>query len=341
MTSDSAGMDDLSSFVGQLMFGDGEASQRLTLTVLPDDLPEPNEVFTIRLMNPGGGVTLANDRTFAMVTIEENDSPLSWNVSLVEVVEDIGSVQLLITRGLLGDGTSVGDLSQTTTVSVSTVSGIASAGVDFEPLSTTVTFGPGVTMQTVTIVIIDDTMIEGDETFTVVLSSPSADAVLVPPSTITVIIDTNDNAGGVVSFASPGPVIIREDAGEVGRFIVQRLIGTFGNLSIEWRVTDNVNRQLAVDDFQPPSGTLFIPNGANEATLEIMAFNDNLAEVAEGFSVELVRVVSGDGVISETGVRMASLIIAESDDIYGLVEWGQTLSVADTVSPAVHMYMLN
>ncbi len=332
MTSDPSGADDLASFMGQLVFEDQEASQVITLTLLPDNLPEPDEVFTVQLSNPRGGATLASDGTVSMVTIRENDSPLRWSVSLVEVVESVRSVELTVTRGLLEGGSVVGDLTQTTSVLVSTASGTASAGTDFEPISTTVNFAPGVTMETVTVTILDDTIPEGDEMFTLILSSPSTDAVLVPPSTITVVIVVNDNAGGIVSFASPGPVIIREDSGEVGRFIVQRSIGTFGNLTIEWRITDNVNEQLAVNDFQPPSGTLFIPDGSNEATLEITAFDDVLPEVAEGFVVELVSVTSGNGVLTETGVRMASLIITESDNVYGLVEWGNSLSVAATVS---------
>ena len=332
MTSDPSGADDLASFMGQLVFEDGVSSQLLTLTVLPDDTPERDEVFTIQLTNPRGGALLAGTGTSSMVTIRENDAPLRWSVSLVEVEEDVGSVQLTVTRGLLGDGSSIGDLSQTTTVTITTFSGTASSGSDFAPVSTTVTFAPGSTRETVTISIIDDQDVEGDEMFSVMLSSPSSDSVLIPPSSITVIIAVNDGAGGVISFASPGLVIIQEDSGEVGRFIVQRLIGTFGNLTVEWRITDITDDQPADEDFRPSSGTLVIPDGANEATLEIVAFDDDLAEIAEGFNVELVRVVTGDGSLSETGVRVASLIVAESDDVYGLVEWGNPLSVADTVS---------
>ncbi len=329
MTSDSSGANDLAMFSGGLVFEDGVDSKVLSLTVLPDNTPEPDELFTVQLSNPRGGVTLASQGTIATVTIQENDAPIKWNVGLVEVVESVGSVTLTLMRGPLGD------LTRTTTISVTTASGTASAGADFEPLSTTVTFAPGVTMQTVTVTIIDDDSPEGDEMFTVELSSPSSDAVLVPPSIITVVIDVNDNAGGVVSFASPGPVVIREDIGEVGEFIVQRSIGTVGDLSIEWRITDIVNEELASADFQPPSGTLLLPNAMSQVTLEITAFDDALAEVAEGFVVELVRVVSGDGVLSEEGVRMASLVIAESDDVYGLVEWGSDLSIIPTVSEGV------
>lgn len=334
MTSDLLGVDDLSPFQGQLIFGDQISSQSITLTINPDNIPEPNETFSIQLTTPRGGASLADEGTIALVTIRENDSPVYWSQSLVEVEEGVGTVELEVSRGLLQDGSTAGDLSQTTTVLVSSLSGSASAGVDFDPVSATITFPPGSTSQLLAVRIHDDQTVEGDEMFTVVLSSPSSDAVLVPPSQLTVIIGVNDNAGGIVEFASPGPVIISEDSENVGEFIVQRSVGTFGNLTIEWRITNNVDQSLATADFQPTSGTLTIEDGAGEGVLEVVALNDNLPEVAEGFTVELVGVVDGDGMLSEMGVRMASLIVTESDDVYGLVEWGHQalFSVIDTVN---------
>lgn len=332
MTSNVLGVDDLVSSQGVLVFEEQVSSQTLTLVVNPDDIPEADETFTVQLNSPMGGVSLGNQRV-AMVTIRENDSPVHWNQPTIEVEEDEGTFQVEIIRGLLGDGSMAGDISQTTTVTVSTESGLASAGVDFLPVSTTMTFAPGSTSQFLNISILDDGIPEGDERFTVVLSSPSSDAVLIPPSQLIVVIAVNDNGGGVVAFSSPGPVIIREDSADVGVFIVQRSVGTFGNLTIEWRITDNIDESLASSDFQPPSGTVLIENGAREGALEITALNDNLPEVAEGFTVQLVGVVSGEGVLSETGLRLASLIVTESDDVYGLVEWAEQslFSVTNTV----------
>ncbi|WP_231748662.1 cellulase family glycosylhydrolase [Mycobacterium sp. M26] len=83
----------------------------------------------------------------------------------------------------LGDaaGTSVAQFtvtlaapsSQTVTVQYATVGQTATQGSDYVGASGTVTFQPGETSKTVTIVILGDSLAENSETFTVVLSSPT------------------------------------------------------------------------------------------------------------------------------------------------------------------------
>ena len=319
----SSGLDDLTPSQGQLVFEDQVASQTLTLAVLSDNLPEPDEVFAVQLTTPGGGATLDSSNTQASVTILANDSPLRWSQALVVADESGGSVQLTILRGQLEDGSSVGDLSVPTTVQVSTVAGSATSFEDFNPLNVTITFPIGSTSQTVSIAIVDDNMPEGDEMFTVELSSPSADSVLIPASTSTVIVPINDNAGGLVAFATPGPFVIQEDDATSARFIVQRTVGTLGDLTVEWEVTNAVDGAVATADFQPARGNVTIPHGESQTDLVIQAIDDSFPEVAEGFTVRLVRVAQGEGELSDTGIRLASLIVAESDDVYGLVEWAE------------------
>ena len=309
-------------------------SQQLILIIATDDIPEPNEEFIIRLTTPRGGVTLADQATSATVTILANDAPIRWSQPIYEASEDSGSFQLTLTRGLLEDGSSMGNLSTTSTVQVTTVGGSATADVDFQSQSLSVTFPPESSSQTISIPITNDNLPEGDEMFTVVLSQPSSNVVLQPPTVATVIIPINDNAGGLVSFASAGPVIIGEDDQSVGEFVIQRTVSSFSELIVEWEIRDNVDSSMAVSDFQPARGNVTIPTGVTQTVLTVQAFDDELPETAEGFSVQLVRVVSGGGELSEVGVRLATLIVRESDDVYGLVEWAEDsrLSVADTVS---------
>src|SRR5205823_2298247 len=74
---------------------------------------------------------------------------------------------------------------QTITVAYATAGGTAtggagasSPGADYVSASGTLTFAPGVTSQTVQVTIIGDTLREGNETFTVVLSNPTGGAVI-------------------------------------------------------------------------------------------------------------------------------------------------------------------
>lgn len=332
----SFGMDDITPTRGQLVFAEGSTTATISLTVNPDIIPEPAELFFVRLINPGGGALLAQENITASVTIRANDAPISWSQALTTVDEETGLFQLTITRGVLTDGSLAGDLSVETTVTVTTNSGSASSGSDFNPISLSVTFTPGSSSMPISVTVVDDSLAEGDEMFTVVLSSPSPDAVLAPPSTAIVLIRINDNAGGLAFFASPGPVIIREDEQTVGRFIVRRTVGTIGDLTAEWQITSNQMQDgsLASSDFMPARGNVTIFDGAADAFLDIVAFDDSIPEVSEGFTVELVRVVSQSGGLSDSSPRLAALIVAESDDVYGLLEWAddESLSVAGSVS---------
>ncbi|MGE0778813.1 cellulase family glycosylhydrolase, partial [Mycolicibacterium sp.] len=63
--------------------------------------------------------------------------------------------------------------SQTVTVQYATSNGTATGGSDFVPTTGTLTFAPGQTSKTITVVVFGDTVLEGTETFLVTLSSPT------------------------------------------------------------------------------------------------------------------------------------------------------------------------
>ena len=327
------GVDDITPTQGRLVFPDQSSTQPLTITLTPDEVPEGNETFTLRLSNPMGGATLSTSTTEAQLTVLENDTPIRFSELVTQVSEDAGTVDIVVTRGILEDGSQVGSTDVTTTVQLSTSDGTATAGQDYTSQSLTLTFAPGSTSQTLSIPILGDSTPEGDETFSIILSNPSSDAVLRAPATATVVILVNDNAGGLVQFASANPVVIGEDDGSVGSFTIQRTVGNFSSLVIEWEITSNIDGSLAVSDFQPATGNVTIPDGQAEAVLEIQAFDDTIPEVAEGFMVRLVRVMSGAGMLNDVGVRVAPLFVTDSDDVYGLVEWAEDsrLEVTATV----------
>ncbi|AWM37417.1 Extracellular serine protease precursor [Gemmata obscuriglobus] len=91
--------------------------------------------------------------------------------------------------------------SQTVTVNYATAPGTATD--DFVSISGTLTFAPGETSKTVTVTVIGDTVIEPDETFTVVLSNPINATIATGTGTGTI---TNDDrtSPAVVSIGTPG-----------------------------------------------------------------------------------------------------------------------------------------
>src|SRR5207253_1016041 len=72
--------------------------------------------------------------------------------------------------------------------------GSAYAHCDFATTVGTLQFAAGETSKTINIPIIDDALVEGDETFQLVLSNPTG-VILSTPATATVTIHDNDQSG--------------------------------------------------------------------------------------------------------------------------------------------------
>src|SRR5205814_8228637 len=80
--------------------------------------------------------------------------------------------------------------SQTVTVNYATADGTATvAGADYQAASGTLTFAPGQTTQTVTVLVNGDTVVEPNETFTLTLTSPGGATLGRSDATGTIIND--------------------------------------------------------------------------------------------------------------------------------------------------------
>ncbi|MGD0168041.1 MAG: Calx-beta domain-containing protein, partial [Gaiellaceae bacterium] len=113
-------------------------------------------------------------------------STVSFSTASYSVSEGAGSAIITIKRS----GTTTGSNS----VVFKTANGTATAGSDYTAVSQTVSFAAGVTSKTVSIPITNDTLVEGNETVKLSLSSPSSGAVLGTQKTATLTILDNDRA---------------------------------------------------------------------------------------------------------------------------------------------------
>ncbi|MDJ0507455.1 MAG: Calx-beta domain-containing protein, partial [Nostocales cyanobacterium LE14-WE12] len=79
-------------------------------------------------------------------------------------------------------------------VNIATANGTATAGLDYTAINVSLTFAPGVTSQVINIPILNDSLNEADETFTLTLSSPT-NATLGTTTTVTTAITDTLTAG--------------------------------------------------------------------------------------------------------------------------------------------------
>jgi hypothetical protein len=147
---------------GTLIFAPGEASESIIVTVNGDMLNEPDETFFVDLSAPTNA-TIADNQGKGTIT---NDDPLpTLSINDMRVTEgNSGTVNAVFTVSLAPVS------GQTVTVNYATADETATAGTDYQAISSTLIFNPGETSKTVNVPVIGDALNEGSETFFVNLS---------------------------------------------------------------------------------------------------------------------------------------------------------------------------
>ncbi|MET0552189.1 MAG: right-handed parallel beta-helix repeat-containing protein [Vicinamibacteria bacterium] len=103
---------------------------------------------------------------------------------------------------------------QSVTVAFATASGTATAPADYAAASGVLTFPPGATARTVTVLVAGDVLVEGDEAFAVGLSSPSGAIVADGPAAGTIVDDDLPPIGGLE--LSHGAVVAQDLSAATG-----------------------------------------------------------------------------------------------------------------------------
>jgi len=161
---------DYTGFTRKIQFLPGETSVDIEIEIINDTRFESDEIFSVHLAELDNAS--AGEESIGQVTITDNDEldPLEEPLLQIEAVtgtvsEGAGTVTVTATL----------DQASTNTVKAVIFSqsvGSAVGGSDYYGFSRTLEFAPGQRQQTVDITILDDTVMESSETFTVRLTRP-------------------------------------------------------------------------------------------------------------------------------------------------------------------------
>ncbi|XP_056157733.1 adhesion G-protein coupled receptor V1 isoform X2 [Lampris incognitus] len=324
-------IDDLSPDRGNITIPPGKAVVVFSILIRDDQIPENDEVFSVRLTGVAGGALLRPNGSSVQLRIRRNDSPLRFLQSVLAVPETARVISLTVTRGrLTEDGPLVG--SDDTEVSIDYIvvsgegAGSATPSVDFFDLQPvrTVTFPPFVYEASLLFNISDDEVPEIAESFHLVLLEDTVrgDVVLVPPNAVLVTIEPNDKPHGVLSISSIShiqPISINEDLTQ--RFdgiSIVRNGGNYGDVSVNWTISRNSSdRSLVSDDLSPDAGMLRFGAGQISAVLPLNIVTDDVPEEAEAFVLKLLPDTVTGGAEVDEPMEMV-FYIQDSDDVYGM-----------------------
>jgi hypothetical protein len=84
---------------GVLVFAEGQRSAQLNIEAVPDDSPEPAELYTVELLRASSDARLAPAFTTATVTILQNDDPIRFSSGFARVSEGDTAMFTLVRGG--------------------------------------------------------------------------------------------------------------------------------------------------------------------------------------------------------------------------------------------------
>lgn len=174
---------------GSLVFAPGETVKFIEVEIIGDTLEEPDETFRIILSNVSGAGVV---KGIALATLINDDFTPAFAIADASIIEgDPGDDRELLFLITLTPASS-----RPASVAYASSGGTATSGVDFIPVSGTLTFAAGETSQTISITVIGDDSPEPPEILTVSLSNPVG-AILRTASAIGTLYDNDGpNSGG-------------------------------------------------------------------------------------------------------------------------------------------------
>ncbi|QDT89881.1 Calx-beta domain-containing protein [Gimesia algae] len=307
---------DYTATSGMLTFaGTAGEIQTITVAVNGDDLVEPDELFDVVLSNLNMlGTADPSDLTIynGVGMIENTDVSLVLDTvdSLLRSEDTPGVMTFTVT---LSEA-----LNTDLTVDIDLIPGTADAS-DYLPVTMPVTFAAGETTQTFTVTLVDDGLVESDETFAVSLgtiTTSSTNNIFADSSNSndSVEITIEDDDAATVSISD---VTVDEDAGIV-TLTVSLSYSVDTDVSIDFATADGTANDLS--DYMSKTGTITIDAFTASQTFTIPISDDVIIENNEQFYVNLSNIQANSLPVTFSDSQ-AVVTITEDDTA--------TLSIAD------------
>jgi ribosomal protein L35AE/L33A len=210
---------------------------------------------------------------------------LQFSEATYSVDENGGTVTLTVTR--------VGGSDGVVSVDYATSDDTATAGDDYTAVSGTLNWKDGSSNdKTITVFIVDDTIPEDDETFSLTLSNPTGGATIGDPSTaeVTIIDDDDDKEHGTLQFKKAKYSVDENDVSV--EITVTRVGGSDGAVSVKYKSFDST--ATAGEDYTKTKGTLKWNDGdASDKTFTVDIIDDSIFETDETFKLKLKKPTGG------------------------------------------------
>ena len=316
---------DYTAVSGNITIPAGSLSATVAVNTGDDSEIENAETFHLVLSNPTAA-TIGNGTGVGTIT---DDDAASLSIDSVSDIETGGPLTFTVTLSV----------ANVVPVTVDYITSDQSATASFDytahPL-TTLTFNPGETTKTIDVVLLDDSDVEGDETFAVTLSNPSGASISVAEGI------------GTITDSEPLPLITVADTatteapGATAVFAVAMSTASTQPVTVDYVTTDG-SATAAADYVAAGPATLTFNPGEVAKNIVVSVLDDALIESAETFNLVLsnpTRAAFGDAsavatINDDEGNPTLTVADANASEIDGTLEFTAVLSAASTVSVSV------
>ena len=306
---------DYTPFDFELIFSAGDNAPKLVLVPLIDDaIPENPESFSVSLSN-ATGAPIGSPST-ATVTIDDDDpfpippdqQTISLGAAQYSVAENVSQAAIIVQRS---SGSGV------VSVRVRTADAAGAANTRYLPVDTVVTFEDGELLKTVPVVLINNTVADGNVDVAVTLSDPTGGPALGDPSVtvLTIVDDDTDGtpppaASSTIQFAAR-TTTVDESAG-----LASLTLTRSGNLTSQVTLTivpRAGDAQAGVDYDVTPISVVFAA-GQSSATISVPIIDDTIADGDRAFGLFITDVVDAGGVTVNLGTIDSAIVVVQDND---------------------------
>uniref|UniRef100_A0A6I8NJC9 Fraser extracellular matrix complex subunit 1 n=1 Tax=Ornithorhynchus anatinus TaxID=9258 RepID=A0A6I8NJC9_ORNAN len=292
------GQSDFVEYAGQVQFDEREDTKSCTIVINDDEVFENVESFTVELSMPAYALLGAVTHAEVNINDTEDEPTLQFDRKTYRVNESAGVLPVPIERG--GDSSSfVSAICYTVPRSAKGSSLYApESGSDFKSRglseASRVVLGPGVTLASCEVVLIDDSEYEEEEEFEVVLAGPSANARVGRASSATVLI-SGPNDASTVALGNTA-FTVSEDAGVIKIPVVRHGtdLSTFASVWCATRPSDPPSATPGVD-YIPSSRKVEFGAGDTEQSCPLTILDDAQKPAIEGLETFVVFLSSAQG----------------------------------------------
>jgi gliding motility-associated-like protein len=323
---------DYSTLTGTVTIPANTLSIAIPIEVIDDNfVEEGGETVIVTLLSTNSGVDIATQDA-ATITIGDDDAS---EVSIITTT-DAGESSF---NGLFT--VTLNNFVSVDTQVYYTVSGTATEGTDYVALTGTVIIPANTTSAVIDITVIDDNLVEGDETVVVTLIGTDSSVTVSVTDEATMTITDND-----ASILSISATVQASEPDLDGKFT----LSLTEPLSVDTEVTYTASGTASEDiDYTALTGIVIIPAGDTSAIIDVSVIDDAIVESSETVIVTLIgtdttvtigssdeaTVTISDDDVSEVSITATNQASEPSANGLFTVSLSNSLSVDTTVSYTV------